>query len=374
MSQLKPYLEQLRGLDGSDLFFSADAPVHVKVEGRLRPLAERVLSATEVDALARSIMSSEQIAGFARRPELNLGLSLEGGGRFRVNIYRQRGSMAMVVRYLRDVIPSLESLNLPLLLQELIMKPRGLLLVVGGTGSGKSTALASMIDYRNQHSAGHILCIEDPIEYLHRHKRSLVDQREVGIDTLSYEDALKNAMREAPDVIMIGEIRDKATMQNALAYAETGHLCISTLHANNVNQALERIITFFPHEQHDQLYMDLSLNLRACVSLRLVPGVDGLRVPAVEIMINSPLVSDLIRKGDIAMIREVIERDDNSGSQSFDEALYALYRAGRITHAEAMRHAESVTNLRLRIQLEEAGLKEGLSDRLNDLTFEGDDD
>ncbi len=354
MRDLEHYLERLRRRQGSDLFFSAGAPVLIKVEGRMEPLEEEPLSADEVEFLATSIMSEEQREGFRQRPELNLALS-DGGskGRFRVNVYRQRGSTSMAVRYLQGKIPSLEELNLPDILRDLVMAERGMVLVVGGTGTGKSTALASMIDYRNRTVPGHILTVEDPIEFIHHYKKSLVEQREVGIDTLSYGDALKNAMREAPDVIMIGEVRDQKTMQHAIAYAETGHLCLATLHANNANQALERIATFFPEVQQSQLFMDLSLNLRAIVSLRLVPGVDGKRVPAVEVMLNSPHLADLVKKGEIDTIREAMERDESSGSQTFDQALYQLFKAGRITRENALRYAESATNLRLQIHLEE---------------------
>ena len=287
--------------------------------------------------------------------EGNLAISISGLGRFRVNVFRQRGDVAMVIRYIKGQIPSLEELNLPITLKQLIMEPRGLVLVVGSTGSGKSTTLASMVNYRNENATGHILTIEDPVEFLHTHKKSVVDQREVGLDTLSYEVALKNAMREAPDVILIGEIRDRHTMQHAIAYAETGHLCLSTLHANNANQALDRIVNFFPDSAHHQLYMDLSLNLKAVISQRLIKSKDGKRVPAVEIMLLSTFVAELIQKGDIHAVKEAMEHGNERGMQTFDQALYKLYREGRITQEEALANADSRNNLSLRMRLDESG-------------------
>jgi twitching motility protein PilU len=308
-----------------------------------------------VRKLAYSIMSDDQVSEFERTMECNLAISINGLGRFRVNVFRQRGDAAMVIRYIKGVIPSIDELNLPPILKELIMMPRGLILVVGSTGSGKSTSLASMIDHRNATSTGHILTIEDPVEFLHTHKKSVVDQREVGLDTLSYEVALKNAMREAPDVILIGEIRDRQTMQHAIAYAETGHLCLSTLHANNANQALDRIINFFPDTAHHQLYLDLSLNLKAVVSQRLVKSKDGKRMPAVEVMLLSTFVAELIQKGDIHAVKEAMEQGTERGMQTFDQALYKLYKEGRITLDEALSHADSRNNLSLKIRLDETG-------------------
>ena len=283
-----------------------------------------------------------------------MGLSLEGVGRFRVNVFRQRGEAAMVVRYIKDVIPSIDELRLPQVLKRLIMEPRGLILVVGGTGSGKSTTVASMIDYRNQGTPGHILTIEDPIEFIHRHKRSLVNQREVGLDTQSYGAALKNALRESADLIYIGEIRDRDTMQHAVAYAETGHLCVSTLHANNANQALDRIINFFPAAAHRQVFNDLSLNLKAVVSQRLIPALSGGLVPAVETMILSSYVSELIRKGEVKDVKEAMDQSDMHGMKTFDQALFELYQDGCISLEEALENADSRNDLSLRIRLDAA--------------------
>lgn len=353
--EIVPYLKLMVQKNGSDLFFSTGAPPNLKTEGRTMPIGDTPLGPGAVRDLAYSIMSDDQVSEFERTMECNLAISINGLGRFRVNVFRQRGDAAMVIRYIKGQIPSIEDLNLPLTLKDLIMEPRGLVLVVGSTGSGKSTTLASMIDYRNQKQTGHILTIEDPVEFLHSHKRSVVDQREVGLDTVSYEVALKNAMREAPDVILIGEIRDRHTMQHAIAYAETGHLCLSTLHANNANQALDRIINFFPDTAHHQLYMDLSLNLKAVVSQRLVKSKDGARVPAVEIMLLSTFVAELIQKGDIHSVKEAMEQGNERGMQTFDQALYKLYKAGKITQDEALANADSRNNLALRIRLDESG-------------------
>ncbi|MCU0755665.1 MAG: PilT/PilU family type 4a pilus ATPase, partial [Xanthomonadales bacterium] len=302
-------------------------------------------------AMAYSIMSDKQQKEFEATMEMNLAVGLPDVGRFRVNVYRQRGNIAIVVRYITNDIPALEKLNLPEKLKEIIMLPRGLVLVVGSTGSGKSTALASMIDFRNINRTGHILTIEEPIEFLHKHKKSIVDQREVGIDTISYENALKNAMREAPDVILIGEIRDRETMHHAIAYAETGHLCLATLHANNANQTLDRILNFFPESARHQLLIDLSLNLQAVLSLRLIKGTDGKRVPAVELLLKTPYVADLIEKGEVDQLKEAMKQGLNQGMLTFDESLYQLYTAGRITLNDALDNANSRTDLALRIRL-----------------------
>ncbi len=350
-----PYLKLMVQKNGSDLFFSTGAPPNLKAEGETRPIGSSPLQPGQVRKLAYGVMSDEQIKEFESTFECNLAISIQKLGRFRVNVFKQRGDAAMVIRYIKGVIPPVEKLNLPVILKDLIMEPRGLILVVGSTGSGKSTTLASMIEHRNQHKAGHILTIEDPIEYLYTHKKSVVDQREVGIDTLSYENALKNAMREAPDVILIGEIRDMYTMQHAVAYAETGHLCLSTLHANNANQALDRIINFFPDSSQNQLYMDLSLNLRAVVSQRLVKGKNGQRIPAVEIMLLTTYISELIQKGDVHAIKEVMEQGTERGMQTFDQSLYSLFQEGRITLEEALNHADSRNNLSLKIRLDDSG-------------------
>ncbi len=353
--ELAQLLNLMAQKKASDLFFSAGAPPFIKIDGHVHHLGNAELNALQVQELAYSIMNERQQKEFEATLEMNLGFSIKDVGRFRVNVYHQRGAIAMVIRYITSEIPGLEALNLPPILKDLIMVPRGLVLVVGSTGSGKSTTLASMIDYRNERHAGHILTIEDPIEYLHRHKKSMVDQRELGLDTLSYENALKNAMREAPDVILIGEIRDRETMQAAIAYAETGHLCLSTLHANNANQTLDRIINFFPEAAHHQLLIDLSLNLRAVISQRLLRDVNGKRVPAVEVMLNTSYIADLIQKRDIDGIKEAMKQGVDRGMQTFDEALFQLYKGGRISMEEALEYADSRTDLSLRIRLELGG-------------------
>ncbi|MBT2969210.1 MAG: type IV pili twitching motility protein PilT [gamma proteobacterium symbiont of Ctena orbiculata] len=346
-----PYLKLMVQKNGSDLFFSTGAAPHLKTEGETRPIGTSPMQPNQVRKLAYGIMNDDQIKEYEATFECNLAISVNQLGRFRVNVYRQRGDSAMVIRYIKGVIPPVEKLNLPIILKDLIMEPRGLVLVVGATGSGKSTTLAAMIEHRNQNATGHILTIEDPIEYLYTHKKSVVDQREVGLDTLSYENALKNAMREAPDVIQIGEVREMRTMQHAIAYAETGHLALSTLHANNANQALDRIINFFPDTAHHQLFMDLSLNLKAVISQRLVKGINGQRLPAVEIMLLTTYISELIQKGDIHGIKEVMEQGTERGMQTFDQSLYKLYKEGKISMEEALSHADSRNNLSLKIRL-----------------------
>ena len=338
--------------EASDLFFSVGAPVNVKVKGHTLPISRDPLKPGDVKKLAYSFISDQQRAEFEREMELNFALNLNDIGRFRVNLYRQQGEVSMVIRYIRSIIPSMESLHLPPILKELVMEPRGLILVVGATGSGKSTTLASMIDYRNANKEGHILTIEDPVEFVYEHKKAVVDQREVGLDTLSYENALKNAMRQAPDVILIGEIRDRDTMQHAISYAETGHLCLSTLHANNANQAIDRIINFFPEAAHHQLLLDLSLNLKSVISQRLLPSTDGELVPAMEIMTRSSYIADLIEKQEIDLLKEAIEKSRELGMQTFDQALYDLYRQGRITREIALENADSRNNLTIRMNLE----------------------
>ena len=357
-----PYLKLMVQKNGSDLFFSTGAQVHLKAEGKTLPISGSMMEKGNVRQLAYSIMNEDQIKEFESTMECNLAISVSGLGRFRVNVFRQRGDAAMVIRYIKGVIPSTESLNLPPILKELIMLPRGLVLVVGATGSGKSTTLAAMIEHRNQNLAGHVLTIEDPIEFIYTHKKSVIDQREVGLDTINYQNALKNAMRQAPDVIQIGEIRDAAVMSHAIAYAETGHLALSTLHANNANQALDRIVNFFPDTAHRQLFMDLSLNLKAVVSQRLIRGKEGLRMPAVEILLLTSYVSELIQKGDIHAIKEAMEQGTERGMQTFDQALFDLYKAGKIELDEALLNADSRNNLSLRIRLSESGQAGALSD------------
>mgnify|MGYP001812330082 CR=1 FL=1 len=351
--QFKEYLKVMVAKDASDLYFSSGAPPCGKFEGTLKMIQKEPLSGEQIKDIAYSLMDAEQIAQFEQKPEMNLAISEEGVGRFRVNIFRQRNSVSMVIRNIKIEIPDYQKLGLPPILSEVIMSKRGLVLFVGATGSGKSTSLASLIDYRNRNSAGHIITIEDPVEFVHSHKKSIVNQREVGVDTDCYEDALKNTLRQAPDVILIGEIRDSETMEHAIAFAETGHLAISTLHANNANQALDRIINFFPEERRNQLLLDLSLNLRAFVSQRLVKSVDGKRCAAVEILLGTPLVQDMIRRGDLHEIKEVMEKSENLGMQTFDNALFKLYKSGRIDLEEALRNSDSPNNLRLKINLSE---------------------
>jgi twitching motility protein PilU len=337
--------------DASDIYMSSGAPVSAKIDGTLQALEDGILTPEQVRDVAWSIMNEEQITEFEHKPEMNLAISEEGIGRFRVNIFRQRSSVSMVIRNIKTDIPDWQLLGLPGILTDVIMEKRGLVLFVGATGSGKSTSLASLIDYRNSNSAGHIITIEDPVEFVHSHKQSIVNQREVGVDTDSYEDALKNTLRQAPDVILIGEIRDQETMEHALAFAETGHLAISTLHANNANQALDRIINFFPEERRNQLLLDLSLNLRAFVSQRLIKTVDGKRAAAVEILLGTPLVQDMIRRGDVHEIKEVMQKSESLGMQTFDRALYKLVEAGKISADEALKNADSPNNLRLSLSL-----------------------
>lgn len=348
--EIEAYLRAMVKHNASDLFLSAGAPAGIKIEGETQRLGKEKLSAHQVRQMAYSLLNDKQVSTFESEMELNLAIALDSVGRFRVNLYRQRGSVAMVVRYIKNKIPSIEALNLPPILKHLIMEPRGLILVVGSTGSGKSTTLASMIDYRNQNKSGHILTIEEPIEFIHQHKKSIVDQRELGLDTLSYANALKNAMREAPDVILIGEIRDQQTMKHAISYAETGHLCLSTLHANNANQTLDRIVNFFPESAHHQLFIDLSEHLRAIISQRLVPTIDGNRIPAVEIMIRTPYIADLIGKNDIDSLKDAMKDGSPHGMQTFDQALFRLYQDGRISEEQAMAHADSRNDLGLTIR------------------------
>lgn len=367
---ITPFFKLMVDKGASDLFVSVGAPVNVKVEGLTYPVGQAALTGPQAREMAYSIMNDKQQREFEETMELNIALSLKGLGRFRVNVFRQRGEVAMVVRYIKGSIPAMEELNLPLVLKDIIMEMRGLVLVVGATSSGKSTTLASMIDYRNSNHRGHILTIEDPIEFIHEHKKSIVDQREVGLDTHSFDSALKNAMREAPDVILIGEIRDMPRMQNAIAYAETGHLCLSTLHANNANQAMDRIVNFFPDEARRQLLLDLSLNLKAIISQRLIPGIKHKRVPAVEVLINSPYISDLIEKNKIDEIKEVMARSREQGMQTFDQALFDLYQAGEISQENALRYADSRNNLSLQIRMSE----ERDYSEADELTINKDDD
>lgn len=349
------YLKMMVDRDGSDLYLSTGAPISAKIHGHLTALSEETLLPGRTKEIAYEIMDEDQIKEFEHKPEMNLAISRSGVGRFRVNIFMQRNEISMVVRSITTDIPNFKDLGLPEILPKLIMQKRGLVLFVGGTGSGKSTSLAALIDYRNTHSAGHIITIEDPVEFVHQHKKSIINQREVGVDTDCYEDALENTLRQAPDVILIGEIRSQETMEHALAFAETGHLCVSTLHANNANQALDRIINFFPEERHKQLLLDLSLNMRGIISQRLIPTKDKKRAAAIEVLLGSPRVSDLIKSGQIDAIKEVMDKSEGQGMQTFDSALLKLYNAGKITVDEALKNADSKNNLRLKITLAEGG-------------------
>ena len=337
---------------GSDLFITAGFPPAIKIDGKVTPATTQVLTPQHTLDLARAIMNDKQAAAFEAHKECNFAINPQAIGRFRANAFIQQGRTGLVLRTINTRIPNFDELNLPPVLKDNAMTKRGLVLFVGGTGCGKSTSLAAMIGYRNENSYGHIITVEDPIEFVHEHKNCIVTQREVGVDTDSWELALKNTLRQAPDVILIGEIRDRETMEHAIAFAETGHLCMGTLHANSTNQALDRMVNFFPEDRRDQLLMDLSLNLRGVVSQRLIPFKDGKgRVPAVEIMLNSPLIADLIFKGHVVEIKELMKRSRELGMQTFDQALFDLYETGRIGYEDALRNADSVNDLRLQIKL-----------------------
>ncbi|MBM69573.1 MAG: type IV pili twitching motility protein PilT [Haliea sp.] len=353
--RIAEWLKILAKEQGSDLYLSTGAPPCAKFQGKLRPIARETLKPGEIRAIAEELMDATQQADFAQELEMNLAISLPGFGRFRINIFMQRNEVSIVARNIVAEIPHWKDLRLPESLTEVVMRKRGLVLFVGATGSGKSTSLAALIDYRNSNSAGHIVTIEDPVEYVHNHKKSIVNQREVGVDTRSWHNALKNTLRQAPDVILIGEIRDRETMEHAIAFAETGHLCISTLHANNANQALDRIINFFPEAKRQQLLMDLSLNLQAFVSQRLIPTVDGKRCAAIEILLGTPMVADLILKGEIDGIKEVMAKSENQGMKTFDSALLELFQEGLISEEEALRNADSPNNVRLKIKFAREG-------------------
>jgi twitching motility protein PilU len=346
---ISPYLKLMVEKNASDLYFTTNAPVKIKIEGKQIPVGKTLLTPELVKEAAYGIMTEKQRKSYEVKHECDFAIAEEGVGRFRVNVFVQRGNVAMVMRYIPSSVPKFENLNLPPVLQELILHRRGLLLMVGSTGSGKSTTLAAMINHRNENQSGHILSIEDPIEFSHPNIQSIINQREVGQDTLSYANALKSSLREAPDVILIGEIRDRETMEAAIELAGTGHLAISTLHANNAHQTMDRIINMFPQELHKQLFMDLSLNLRAIISQRLVIGKDGKRVAAVEVMLNTPHIADLILKGQVDEIREAMEESPEGGMQSFDQALYRLYKDGRIELEEALKNADSRANLEAKI-------------------------
>ena len=338
--------------NGSDLFITANFPPAIKVDGKITPVSNQTLTPQHTADLARSIRNDRQAAEFESTKECNFAISPSGIGRFRVNALIQQGRVAVVCRTINLLIPTLEELGLPTVLKDIAMTKRGLVIFVGGTGTGKTTSLAALVDHRNKNSHGHIITVEDPIEFIHDHKGCIVTQREVGVDTDSWEAALKNTLRQAPDVILMGEIRDRDTMDHAVAFAETGHLCLATLHANSTNQAIDRIINFFPEERRHQLLMDLSLNLRALVSQRLLPKKDGKgRVAAIEIMLNSPLISDLIFKGEVQEIKEVMKKSRELGMQTFDQALFDHFEGGRISYEDALRNADSLNDLRLQIKL-----------------------
>jgi len=343
-------LKEMVERGGSDLYITAESPPVIRIEGVNQAVAGEPLTPTEVEALANSLMTERQRAAFEEEMEMNLGISSSKLGRFRVNVFRQRGAVGVVVRQIKTQIPTIDELGLPPILKEIALIKRGLVLVTGATGSGKSTTQAAMIDHRNRTTAGHIVTVEDPIEFLHEHKRCLVTQREIGFDTHSYENALKNTLRQAPDLILIGEVRDRETMEAAITFADTGHLCLATLHSNNANQAIERIMNFFPIERHREIFLELSLNLRAIVSQRLVPGVDGKRVAALEILIDTPYVRDLIKKGEVDTIKEAMERSTQEGGQTFDQALFQLYKDGHISAEQALANADSANNLRIQMK------------------------
>ncbi len=354
-------LSKMQEEGGSDLFITAGAPPSMRLHGKITPITDKKLTPQQSMALAISVMEDKEQTEFQATRECNFAISVPDVARFRVNAFVQRGSAGMVIRIIGFEVPSLEKLNLPVVLKDVAMTTRGLVIFVGGTGSGKSTSLAALIDYRNENSKGHIITIEDPVEFVHKHKGCLVTQREVGTDTDSFEIALKNTLRQAPDVILIGEIRDEHTMEHAIAFAETGHLCLATLHANNTNQAMDRIINFFPEERRNQLLLDLSLNLKAVISQRLLatPAGDGRRA-AVEILLNTPLMGELIKKGEIHEMKELVKKSREQGMITFDEAIFELIKSGQVTMEEGMRNADSVNDLRLRIKLDEGGA--GLAD------------
>ncbi|QFU03233.1 Twitching mobility protein [Halomonas sp. THAF5a] len=376
----KEWLHQLLGImvqrEASDLLISVNAPPTLKMAGRLTPLGDQGLSVAQVNELVGASLPEAQRERFTTEHEANFALSLKDMGRFRISAFQQRNQMAMVVRRIGFDIPHLEELSLPPALGELVNNKRGLVFVVGGTGTGKSTTLASMIQQRNETIGGHIISVEDPIEYVHPHRKAIINQREVGIDTESFEVALKNTLRQAPDVILIGEVRTRETMEYALTFAETGHLCLATLHANNANQALDRILNFFPMERHAQVWLDLSLNLHAIVAQQLLPTIDGGRCPAIEIMLKSPLIGDLVRKGEVGEIKKIMARSRDLGMQTFDQALFDLYKAGKISEEVALVHADSANDLRMMIKFgdEKSDGVKGAKESASHFSLRGEDD
>jgi twitching motility protein PilU len=353
--KIQEMLQVMVDIDASDLYLTVARPPMYRINGLIHPRGEEPFAQADLDVLAKSVMNDWQNKEFEAQHEMNMAMALPGISRFRVNIFRQRGSVGLVIRRITTEVPTLEDLGLPPILGEIAMTKRGLVLVVGATGSGKSTSQAAMVDYRNKREQGHIITIEDPIEFVHSHKKSIITQREVGFDTHSFGAALKNTLRQAPDVILVGEIRDTETMEAAITFAETGHLCLGTLHSNNANQAIERVMNFFPHERHGQIYLQLSLNLRAIVSQRLVRTIDGKRTAALEIMMDTPYIKDLIKRGEVDTIKDGMEQGVQEGCQTFDQALFGLYKEGKISLEHALINADSTNNLRLKIKL--AGLK-----------------
>ncbi len=337
--------------EASDLFFSTQASISMKVQGKIRPISKQALTSEQIQAILDKLVDTEKLQEFHDTLELNFAISISDVGRFRANAFRQRGDIALVIRHIKTEIPRVEDMNLPTTLNDLVAHKNGLIMVVGATGSGKSTTLAAMIGHRNANIGGHILTIEDPVEFIHTQKKAIINQREVGLDTLSYHNALKNAMREAPDVILIGEVRDSETMEHAMAYADTGHLCLTTLHASNAIQSLDRIFNFFPKNAHRQLSEDLSRNLRAIVSQRLIPGIDGNLYPAVEILINTPYVTEILQQGKMEKLPEAMEQGSKYGMATFDDVLYKMYKSGKIDVKTALEYADSYNNLQLKIRM-----------------------
>ncbi|MBM4330347.1 MAG: PilT/PilU family type 4a pilus ATPase [Deltaproteobacteria bacterium] len=361
-TNIRELLEEMVRREASDLYITVDSPPMYRVEGSVSAWGGRKYTPEETETMALSLMSQVQKTYFARRWEMNLAISYPNLGRFRVNIFRQRGFFGMVMRHIKINIKTIDDLGLPQIFKNIAMSKRGLVLVAGRTGSGKSTTLAAFIDYRNSNAGGHIVTVEDPIEFVHVHKKSIVSQREIGIDTHGYGSALKHTLRQAPDVILIGEVRDVETMEAAIDYAETGHLCLGTIHANNANQTIERIMNFFPPERHEQIYMQLSLNLRALISQRLIPTIDKTRVAAVEILLDTPRVKDLIHKAQIDLLKEAMAQGNLEGMQTFDQSIFDLYKQGRIDYDNAIAYADSANDLRLRIKMDEIGEKKEVMD------------
>jgi len=367
---LQPYLKLMSEQSASDMYFTTGAPVSVRIDGVMRPVGKSMLNPGMTKKLSYDLLTPAQIKTFEKNLELNLGVSYVDLGRFRINIYMQRGEVSMVIRYIQSDIPTIDDLGLPDVYKTMIMRKKGLILVVGATGMGKSTSLASMLDHRNMTETGHILTIEDPIEFMFRHKKCIVGQREVGLDTLSFDNALREAMREAPDVIMIGEARERDTMESALRYADTGHLCLTTLHATNANQTLDRLLNFFPSDAHNQILMDLSLNLNCILAQRLVKTEDGKRVAAVEVLVNTPYISKLIRQGEFHEIKSIMAKGGDEGMKTFDQSLFELFKARKIDLQSALANADSSTDLEWKINFG-GGLKElhGEDEHNKDLPF-----